>query len=110
MPYQVIVHMMSTIPEPPASIAGGMLPDGCAAVRAPRHNPFDFLRIADALFPLFPADKKHFIFNTWNLILVLACLATAALASYSAIELIISGFQTGSSATSFSCHSPLDDS
>lgn len=53
------------------------------------------------------ADKKRFIFNTWNLIITLACLATAALASYSAIESIISDFQSGSSGTSFSCTSPL---
>ncbi|KAF8435462.1 transmembrane amino acid transporter protein-domain-containing protein [Boletus edulis BED1] len=51
--------------------------------------------------------KKHFIFNTWNLIIFLACLATAALASYSAITSIITDFQTGTSGTSFSCRSPL---
>ncbi|KAF8120731.1 transmembrane amino acid transporter protein-domain-containing protein [Boletus edulis] len=54
--------------------------------------------------------KKHFIFNTWNLIIFLACLATAALASYTSITSIISGFQTGTSAPSFGCRSPLQTS
>jgi len=54
--------------------------------------------------------KKHFIFNTWNLIIFLACLATAALASYSAITSIITDFKTGTSGTSFGCRSPLQPS
>ena len=109
MPCQVIAHMMSTIPVPPASTAGGTFPDGFVAVRAPKIRSMSFfLRTVDFVF--FVADKKRFIFNTWNLILTLACLATAALASYSAIESIISVFQAGTSGTSFSCHSPLDDS
>ncbi|KAG6372469.1 transmembrane amino acid transporter protein-domain-containing protein [Boletus reticuloceps] len=54
--------------------------------------------------------KKHFIFNTWNLIIFLACLATAALASYTSITSIISGFHTGTSAPSFGCRSPLQTS
>ncbi|KAH0835432.1 transmembrane amino acid transporter protein-domain-containing protein [Lanmaoa asiatica] len=51
--------------------------------------------------------KKHFIFNTWNVIITLACLATAILAAYAAIKSIIVDFETGTSGTSFSCRSPL---
>jgi hypothetical protein len=54
--------------------------------------------------------KKHFLFNTWNVIITLACLATAGLASYSAIVSIIADFQTGISGSSFGCHSPLQPS
>ncbi|KAG9312427.1 transmembrane amino acid transporter protein-domain-containing protein [Chiua virens] len=51
--------------------------------------------------------KKHFFFNTWNLLLTVTCLATAGLASYAAIEGIISDFATGTSGTSFGCQSPV---
>ncbi|KAF8553096.1 hypothetical protein OG21DRAFT_1414934 [Imleria badia] len=54
--------------------------------------------------------KKRFFFNTWNLIISLACLATAVLATYAAIKSIIVDFQTGTSGTSFSCRSPLQPS
>jgi len=53
------------------------------------------------------AYKKRFIFNTWNLIITIACLATAGLASYASIQSIITDFQTGTSGTSFGCTSPV---
>jgi len=54
--------------------------------------------------------KKHFLFNVWNTIITLACLATAVLASYSAIVSIVNDFKTGTSGTSFGCRSPLQPS
>ncbi|KAH7886718.1 transmembrane amino acid transporter protein-domain-containing protein [Phlebopus sp. FC_14] len=53
------------------------------------------------------AAKKHFTFNLWNFLLTLACLSCAILASYAAIKSIVVSFQTGTSATSFGCTSPL---
>ena len=55
-------------------------------------------------------DKKHLFFNTWNVVVILACLATAVLATYAAVKSIIVDFQTGTSGTSFSCRSPLQPS
>ncbi|KAG8215668.1 transmembrane amino acid transporter protein-domain-containing protein [Butyriboletus roseoflavus] len=51
--------------------------------------------------------KRHFLFNTWNVVLSLACLATATLAAYSSVTSIITDFQTGTSGTTFGCISPL---
>jgi len=51
--------------------------------------------------------RKRLVFNLWNLVLTMACVATAVLASYAAIKSIITDFQDGNSTTSFSCHSPL---
>ncbi|EGN97571.1 hypothetical protein SERLA73DRAFT_184331 [Serpula lacrymans var. lacrymans S7.3] len=52
----------------------------------------------------------RFWFKMWNFLLTLACFACAGLSSYSAIEAIQLGFQTGSASTSFSCQSPVDKS
>jgi len=54
--------------------------------------------------------KKRFLFNTWNVVITLACLATAVLATYATVKSIIVDFQTGTSGTSFSCRSPLQPS
>ncbi|KAG9312425.1 transmembrane amino acid transporter protein-domain-containing protein [Chiua virens] len=51
--------------------------------------------------------RRHFVFNTWNLIIALAGFATAGLASYSAIESIITDFAAGAGGTSFGCTSPV---
>ncbi|KAI9566624.1 transmembrane amino acid transporter protein-domain-containing protein [Boletus coccyginus] len=76
-------------------IAGGTFPDGHAVVRG----------IYDPILNI-----KHFLFNTWNAVVTLACLATAALATYATVKSIILDFQTGTSGTSFGCRSPLQPS
>ncbi|KAG2136558.1 transmembrane amino acid transporter protein-domain-containing protein [Suillus bovinus] len=48
-------------------------------------------------------------FNLWNFLLTFACLACATLSAYSAVTTIVTAFATSSS-SSFSCHSPLDNS
>ncbi|KAG0697960.1 transmembrane amino acid transporter protein-domain-containing protein [Suillus ampliporus] len=52
---------------------------------------------------------KNAFFNVWNFLLTLACLACAILSGYSAIKSIVTGFNTSGSASSFGCHSPLDN-
>jgi hypothetical protein len=54
--------------------------------------------------------KRRVLFNTWNVVVTLACLATAVLATYAAVKSIIVDFQTGTSGTSFSCRPPLQPS
>jgi len=61
--------------------------------------------LADHLF--YCLVSKHVWFNLWNFIITLACVATAVLASYSAIKSIIDAFRSSSSATSFGCRSPV---
>ncbi|KAH7910080.1 transmembrane amino acid transporter protein-domain-containing protein [Hygrophoropsis aurantiaca] len=53
---------------------------------------------------------KRPLFNLWNFLLTLACLSAAILSAYSAIKAIITGFQGTAAATSFGCHSPVDNS
>ncbi|KAL4064659.1 transmembrane amino acid transporter protein-domain-containing protein [Scleroderma yunnanense] len=53
------------------------------------------------------ALSKHVLFNFWNFVITLACVAAAILASYSAVKSIITAFNNGSSTTSFSCRSPV---
>lgn len=53
------------------------------------------------------ALSKHVLFNLWNFILVLACVATAVLAAYSAIKSIVNAFHTSGAPTSFGCKSPV---
>ncbi|KAI6011848.1 hypothetical protein EDC04DRAFT_2871005 [Pisolithus marmoratus] len=52
-------------------------------------------------------DELHIVFNLWNFIITLACVATAVLAAYSAIKSIITIFHTAGSPTSFGCKSPV---
>ncbi|KAH7925998.1 hypothetical protein BV22DRAFT_1088031 [Leucogyrophana mollusca] len=52
---------------------------------------------------------KRFFFNIWNLLLALACLSCAILGAYSAVKSIVIGFQTTGYASSFGCHSPVDN-
>ena len=60
------------------------------------------------LIEVYGSVSKHTLFNVWNFIITLACVATAVLASYSAIKSISDAFRGGSSATSFGCRSPLE--
>ncbi|KAF8839246.1 hypothetical protein BDN67DRAFT_1012489 [Paxillus ammoniavirescens] len=53
------------------------------------------------------ALKRHVLLNLFNIIITLACLSCAILASYSAIKSIVLDFKTGTSGTSFGCRSPL---
>ncbi|KAG1880849.1 transmembrane amino acid transporter protein-domain-containing protein [Suillus subluteus] len=53
---------------------------------------------------------KRGFFYVWNFLISLACLSCAALSAYSAINSIVSSFDTTHSVTSFSCKSPLDNS
>ncbi|KAG1897827.1 transmembrane amino acid transporter protein-domain-containing protein [Suillus fuscotomentosus] len=55
----------------------------------------------------FFSNTWHFFFAAWNFLLTLACLACAILSAYSAVNTIVTAFQSSSSAA-FSCHSPLD--
>ncbi|KAG1824774.1 transmembrane amino acid transporter protein-domain-containing protein [Suillus subaureus] len=53
---------------------------------------------------------KNGFFHVWNFLLTLACLSCAVLSAYSAVNSIVSSFDSSHSATSFSCKSPLDNS
>lgn len=53
---------------------------------------------------------KQALFHVWNFLLTLACVSCAALSAYSAIESIKAAFSASGSASSFGCHSPLDNS
>ncbi|KAG2036564.1 transmembrane amino acid transporter protein-domain-containing protein [Suillus americanus] len=53
---------------------------------------------------------KNGFFHVWNFVLTLACLSCAILSAYSAVSSIVTSFDSSHSATSFSCHSPLDNS
>jgi hypothetical protein len=52
---------------------------------------------------------KHTLFFVWNFLLTLACLACAILSAYSAISAMVSAFDDTKTATSFGCHSPVDN-
>lgn len=58
---------------------------------------------------VFFANWKNVLFNVWNFLVALACLSCAILSAYSAIVAIVKAFETSTS-SSFSCHSPLDNS
>ena len=75
-----------------------------------RHDPIHFPEYRSLTVRSVLTDKKHALFNTWNVVITLACLATAVLATYASVKSIIVDFQTGTSGTSFSCRSPLQPS
>ncbi|KAG2124820.1 transmembrane amino acid transporter protein-domain-containing protein [Suillus clintonianus] len=54
--------------------------------------------------------NRNAFFNVWNFLLALACLSCAILGAYSAVQSIVTAFQTSGAATAFSCRSPLDKS
>ena len=50
--------------------------------------------------------RKHWLINSWDMILFLGAASTAALGTYASIMLLIQGYQDNPSQAAFSCQSP----
>ncbi|KAH8817436.1 transmembrane amino acid transporter protein-domain-containing protein [Xylogone sp. PMI_703] len=66
-----------------------------------------YTRLDGGLKRWFRGYRKSFLLTTFNIIYMLGALVVCGLGCYSAIEALISAFDGGSVATSFSCRSPF---